>query len=98
MTGFEAAQKAEAGDSDALKIWQDYGIHLGQLIQTTLFTYDPDAIIFGGGITAAYPLFEESMRENLKLFPYPKSLVNLQIKISSNPDIAILGAAALVKV
>lgn len=98
MTGFEAAQKAATGDVNALKIWHEYGTHLGQLIQTALFAYDPDAIIFGGGITAAYPLFEKSMRENLKLFPYPKSLVNLQIRISSNPNIAILGAAALVKV
>lgn len=97
ITGFQAAQKAEAGDANALKIWHDYGTHLGQLIQATLFAYDPDAIIFGGGITTAYPFFEKSMKENLKLFPYPKSLINLQIKISSNPDIAILGAAALVE-
>lgn len=98
ITGFEAAQKAKIGDVDALKIWHDYGTHLGQLIQATLFAYDPDAIIFGGGITTAYPFFEKSMKDNLKLFPYPKSLVNLQIKISSNPDIAILGAAALVDI
>jgi len=97
ITGKEAAKRAQAGDAEALKIWDEFGSNLGQLIQTTLFTYDPDAIIFGGGIAEAYPFFSQAMKESLKSFPYPKSLENFQIRISKNPDIAILGAAALVQ-
>ena len=95
MTGKEAAKKAQAGDSQALKVWEEYGNHLGQFIQAALFAYDPEAIIFGGGIAEAYPFFEKSMRESMASFPYPKSVENLQIRISKNTDIAILGAAAL---
>jgi len=96
-TGEEIANRAKNNDKEALKIWDEYGKHIGELIHAILFAYDPDAIIFGGGITDAYIFFEGSMRERMKQFPYPNSLKNLQIKISKNPDIAILGAAALVK-
>lgn len=96
-TGKEAALRARSNDSEALNIWKIYGNHLGELVQAILFAYDPDCIVFGGGITDAYPFFSQSMEENLRSFPYPKSLENLAIKVSKTPDIAILGAAALVR-
>lgn len=95
MTGAQAAERASQNDPKALQIWEEYGTHLGNLIQATLFVYDPDAIIFGGGIAKAYPFFSRSMKEAMQSFPYPQSLVHLQIRLSVNPDIAILGAAAL---
>lgn len=95
-TGKEAAERARNNDPAALKMWEAYGNHLGELVQAILFAYDPDAIIFGGGIATAYPFFHKSMEKNLASFPYPKSLENLAIKISTNPDIALLGAIGLV--
>ena len=95
ITGAKAAELATVKDPIALQIWKEYGIHLGNLIQATLFVYDPDAIIFGGGIASAYPFFCHAMKEAMQSFPYPQSLKNLQIRLSVNPDIAILGAAAL---
>lgn len=95
ITGIEAARKAQEGNTTALQIWDEYGTHLGNLIQATLFVYDPDAIVFGGGIASAFPFFQQSMTEAMQSFPYPQSLKNLQIRLSVNPDIAILGAAAL---
>lgn len=35
------------------------------------------------------------MRKALLDFPYPKTISNLEIKVSNLPEIAILGAAAL---
>lgn len=96
-TGKEAAERARSNDPVALSVWEEYGRHLGELVQVILFAYDPDAIVFGGGITDAYPFFSKSMYESLQSFPYPKSLENVTIKISTNPDIAILGAVALVQ-
>jgi glucokinase len=96
-TGKEAAKRAQNQDMDALRIWDEYGRHLGELIKVALFAYDPDAIILGGSIAAAYPFFKTGMEENLQSFPYPKSLERLYIGISSNPDIAILGAVALIE-
>ncbi len=97
MTGKEAAERAANKDPEALKVWEEYGRHLGELVQVILYAYDPDAIVFGGSIANAFPFFEESMKANLKSFFYPKSVERLEIKISKNPDIAILGALALVE-
>lgn len=94
-TGKKVYEGAIAGDTQALNCWKSYGKHLGNLLQTALFAYDPDAIILGGGISKAYPFFESAMRETLKAFPYPQIVDRLTIDISSNPDIAILGASAL---
>ena len=94
-TGRELCEQANRGDEEALKGWSEYGAHLGNLIKTILFAYDPDGIILGGGIANAYPFFIEAVRQSLKSFPYQKSVDNLIIKQTKNPDIAILGAASL---
>ncbi|MDD4515902.1 ROK family protein [Massilibacteroides sp.] len=96
-TGKEAAEKAMNKNSEAITIWNEFGRHMGRLVEAIVLSYDPEAIIFGGGITAAFPLFEQAMKEAMTDFPYPKSIEKLQIRISTNPDIAILGAAALVE-
>ncbi|MDR1938238.1 MAG: ROK family protein, partial [Tannerellaceae bacterium] len=96
-TGKEAARRAHNKDEEALSIWREYGRHLGELMKVILFAYDPEAVILGGSIAGAYPFFAAAMGDSLQSFPYPKSLKRLQIRISSHPDIALLGAAALVK-
>ncbi len=96
-TGKEAAGRARLNDPQALKIWAEFGNHIGELVQAILYAYDPEAIVFGGSIAGAFPLFSESMYKNLESFMYPNSLERLQIRISSNPDIALLGAVALVE-
>ena len=95
-SGKEAFNLAQQGDKNALKLWEEFGFHLGKLVRTVLLAYDPEIIVFGGSITDAYSFFEEGMSRSLDNFPFPKSLEQLIIKISKNPDIAILGATALV--
>lgn len=95
-TGKEAAERAQQQDPVALKVWEEFGHHIGELVQAILYAYDPEAIVFGGSIASAFPFFSESMYRNLSSFMYPNSLANLQIRISSNPDMALLGAVALV--
>ncbi len=96
ITGEEAARKAYAGDPAAFKIWEEFGRHIGNLMQTILYAYDPELIILGGGISGAYSLFESQMRNTLMQFPYPETIKNIEIKISDNKDASLFGAAALV--
>jgi len=94
-TGKEAMQLAQAGDANALKIWEEFGKHMGVLVKIILFVYDPDAIIFGGSITNAYPYFEKAMRKEMETFDYPETIRKIHILISTRDDISLLGAAAL---
>ncbi|MBD5233135.1 MAG: ROK family protein [Bacteroidales bacterium] len=96
ITGKEAATRANEGDKEALEIWDAFGTHLGKFITAVLYAYAPEAIVFGGSIAAAYPLFEKSMKHELGNYLYPATLSRIKFTTSTAGDIAILGAAALV--
>ena len=66
-TGVSFGMRAQAGDKEALAVWQEFGDNVGQLMKAVLFTYAPEAIIIGGGIASAFPLFEAPMRAQLKI-------------------------------
>ncbi|MDR2927989.1 MAG: ROK family protein [Cytophagaceae bacterium] len=94
-TGRQVAAKAQLGDSWALNIWDEFGGHVGHLMEAVLYTYDPEMIVLGGGIARSYQFFERKMMATLKKFPYPQTVKNIRIEISMNGDIGILGAGAL---
>ncbi|WP_149240759.1 ROK family protein [Dyadobacter sp. 32] len=90
-----AYQSALNGDTRALETWGEFGIHLGSVIKTVMYTYDPEAIVIGGSIAKAYQFFKASMSDSLRDFAYPDSIKRLTIMFSENQNIALLGAAAL---
>ena len=95
QTGEQLFQQALDGDQGALQIFAEYGEHLGNGIKTILYAYDPEMIILGGAVKAAFKLFKESMWSAIGSFAYPESLKGLKIEVSEFDNIAILGAAAL---
>lgn len=94
--GSEIAKRAEQGETEALKIFQEFGRHLGNLIKTVLFAYDPEAIIIGGSIAQSYKFYADEMLQVVQTFPYPATVQKLKILLSQKEDIGILGAAELV--
>ncbi len=87
--------RALKGDPAALEILDEYGEAFGAVIMTTLYAYDPELIVLGGSVSKAYPFFEKGMRRALKDFAYQHALQRLLIRVSEEPQIAIMGAAAL---
>ena len=64
-------------------------------IKNILYLFAPEAIILGGSISKAHPLFKSALDDALKTFAYQKQLENFKIEISDLVDTPILGAAAL---
>ena len=92
----EASQAARDGDPEAKAFFAKLGRHLGDLLCTVMYAYDPSHIAFGGGIAYNYPLFKRSMMTRLRRdFPYHKSLERLQIETCVGDDIPVIGAAML---
>ena len=91
----EYARKVLQGDREALAIWEEFGGHIGQLIKGIIFTYAPDFIVFGGGISLAFPLFKEGMNKALQDFPYKRILEQTRITISTLTNANLLGASSL---
>jgi glucokinase len=97
-TAFEAHRDALQGDLNALKIWSEYGFHLGNVIKAVLYTYDPEAIVLGGSISKAFDFFVESVNHSISDFLYPETIKKLRIIRSQTENIALLGASALVNI
>lgn len=96
-SALEVYQEATRGESKALEIWNGYGVHIGQLIKSLVYAYDPGAIVFGGSIAKAWDFFELSMRTTIASdFHFPRSMKSLEILRSDNEHITILGASSLV--
>jgi len=96
ISGAELFEKAQKDDREALRIFDLFGLDLGNAIQAVLYALDPQIIVLGGSVSNAYPYFQTAMFETLKKFKYQHALKRLIIERSQNPQIAILGAAALV--
>ncbi|EAR13542.1 ROK family protein [Polaribacter irgensii 23-P] len=91
----EFSEKATAGDENALQLFNDFGVHVGAAVKAVLYLFSPDAIIIGGSISKAYPLFQKSVEHALQSFAYQKQIQNLKIEISNQSGVALLGAASL---
>lgn len=88
---------AEEGDPRALRIFAEYGEHLGFAMKTVLYALAPEMIVLGGSVSRSYKFYKDSLRDSLKDFLYPSVLRGLKIKTSSVKHVAVLGAATLLR-
>jgi glucokinase len=94
-SGNEIYKEALAGDKQAIAIFEEYGVHLGNVIKMILYSYDPEMIILGGSVRDAYSLFEKTMWQRIRTFSYPKSLEHFKLGVSTLEASGVLGAASL---
>lgn len=95
LNGEFVYEQARQQDPQSLKLYAEFGEHLGNCIKMIIYTYDPQLIILGGSVRNAYEYFEESMWKQIKTCVYCKSAERLTIEVSSLHNSGILGAAAL---
>jgi glucokinase len=95
LNGQEVYQKAGEGDKKSLELYAEMGTHLGNAIKLMMYTYDPELIILGGSVRAAFPYFQETMWERIRTFAFKQPRERLQIKVSELENSGILGAAGL---
>jgi glucokinase len=96
IKGSKLFERALEDNEEALEVYEEFGTHLGNALKAVLYAYDPELIVFGGGVRKAYPFFKDAMYKSLSDFAYKNSLDNLTITVSELDEIAVLGAAALV--
>ncbi|MBK5261317.1 MAG: ROK family protein [Peptostreptococcaceae bacterium] len=88
-------EKALSGDPNAIQLYQNFGKHIGIVIKSILYAYDPDIVLIGGSLSKAFDLYKEAMYDEISDFAFRSTLQNLKIEISELAESAILGAAAL---
>jgi glucokinase len=96
LTPVELAEKARGGDGDAIAYWHTYGRNLGCGLASLVYVLTPEAIILGGGISAAADLFLSTTLAELQIRVLPSSWENCQIVIAELGNRAgMVGAAKL---
>ncbi|NEQ31934.1 MAG: ROK family protein [Leptolyngbya sp. SIO4C5] len=92
----ELAQRAAAGEAEAIAFWQQYGRHLGAGLASLIYVLTPEAIVIGGGISAGAKLFLPSAIAEIETRVLPSSRSDLQILLAELGNQAgMVGAAKL---
>lgn len=92
----ELANLAKSGDAKALEYWQNYGRYLGIGLASIIYILTPEAIIIGGGISAAAEFFLPTVRAEIERRVLPSSRENLQLLVAELGNQAgMVGAAKL---
>ncbi|CAM3329201.1 MULTISPECIES: ROK family protein [Paenibacillus] len=61
----DLAKAAKQGHEAPLRLFQNYGAQLGNMLLPYVAVFKPDRIVLGGQISGSYPLWEESFRQSL---------------------------------
>lgn len=90
------AEAARDGNSNAAQVFAEMGTYLGTTIADLTNVFGPEAVIFTGGVSRTFDLFEstlwEALREHCR---FPTLLNALSVEVSKiGEDAPILGAAA----
>lgn len=95
-TSSEIYQLAVAGNEEALKTWNEFGAHLAVPLAWTINLIDPEMVVIGGSIAAAYPFFNTSMEKHLRKWICPVPAEKTKIVPAKLGDHAgFIGAACL---
>ena len=84
---------ASKKDKSALAIWQLFGNCLGQGLADLILSFNPEAIIFSGGVAGGAKYFMPALNKILKEQKIKEPFKNIKILISKTKDIGAMGAA-----
>lgn len=88
-------KNAKEGNTQAIKMYEEMGTHLGNAIIMILFALDVEMIILGGSVRHAFSFFKDAMWEEIQTFPFTRALDHLKIEVSTLENAGVLGAAGL---
>lgn len=86
----------KAGDPLALKVFETMGKYLGIAVADLINIFNTEAVVIGGGASAAWDLFIGHVREqiNFRAFPEPADRARI-LRATLGDDAGIIGAAKL---
>lgn len=84
---------ASKKDKNALLIWQYFGKNLGRAVADLVLVFNPEAVVFSGGVAGGAKYFLPSLNKVLKEQKIKEPFKNIKILFSKTKDIGALGAA-----
>ena len=95
-TSERIAGAAVERDSLALEVFGKAGAYLGIAMANVINVFNPEMIVIGGGVSAAWDLFAQQAREEVmrRAFPVPAARCQI-VRAERGDDAGLLGAAWL---
>jgi glucokinase len=97
LSGESVYQAARKGDRLARVVFQRMGSNLGLGIANLINLLNPEMVVLGGGLSAAWKFFIPALRLELKKRAFAASAKEVRIvRATAGEDAGILGAAYIV--
>jgi len=90
-------QRGLAGEKEALIVWNEFSHNLGKFLAGMINVFNPQVIIFGGGVSGAFKLFKPLVAKEIKkqvMWPQNLGVKLVRAKLSNS---GIIGASLLAK-
>ena len=96
LTAEKVFSAATQGDEIALEVFQSAGVYLGVAMANVVNIFNPEMIVIGGGVSAAWDLFALHAREEImkRAFPVPAKRCRI-VRAECGDDAGLFGAAWL---
>jgi len=91
----EIFQKGLGGEKEALIVWKEFSHALGKFLSGMINIFNPEVIIFGGGVSGAFRLFKPYVWQVIKQQAIQTQLNGLKLVKAKLKDPGIIGAALL---
>lgn len=94
LTSQRVYAAAMAGDELALDVFRRVGIYLGIAMANLINTLNPEIVVIGGGVAAAWELFAQHARAEVmkRAFPVPAQRCQI-VQAECGDDAGLIGAA-----
>ena len=90
-------QKGLAGEREALIVWEEFSHNLGKFLAGMINVFNPQVIIFGGGVSGAFKLFKPLVAKEIKKqVMWPQNL-GVKLVKAKLINAGIIGASLLAK-
>ena len=93
--GAELYKKATQNDREALRIFEEAGHNIGDMIRILMFILAPEAIVIGGSISGAWEFMEKAIRQKMNEFPVEIIARDTRLVRAELSNAGLYGAAAL---
>ena len=96
LTSEKIYRATTEGDELALEVFRRAGSYLGVAMANVINIFNPEIIVVGGGVSAAWDLFAKPAREEVmkRAFPVPAKSCQI-VRAECGDDAGLLGAARL---
>ncbi len=90
-------QRALKKEKEALIVWKEFSLALGSFLSGMINVFNPQVIIFGGGVSGAFKVFKPLVWQVIRKQAMWPNLQGLKLVKAKLKDAGIVGAALLAK-